>query len=141
MKDNKIQMQNMLQEVVTQFGQNPNVMRAVNDLANCSYERTNKHNLGCAIGMFLDDRTAKKLERFDDKAISTFLGNGCKYLPIWLFKIDSSFLQSIQQLHDSNLYFDKKGFSKMGKTKIKDICKAFKLNYKEIKYPKYLPIQ
>jgi hypothetical protein len=132
--------QAMLQDVVTQFGKNPKVTRAISsEGASCRYSRTNNKNLGCAIGMYLPDSLAKKLDSSDETSVLSY--RVFERLPKWMIRVGEdtdrpNFLGALQNLHDTNSYFNDKGFSKEGIWEIKNICNRYELDFKGLKFPK-----
>ena len=69
--NNKVQMLNMLQDVVTEFSENPQAKRSV-DNEKCLYNppKNKPKSIGCAIGMYLPYEIAKKLDKTPNVSIS-----------------------------------------------------------------------
>jgi hypothetical protein len=129
------QMQNMLQAVIDQFAPNPKERRSVNiNKRVCMYNppKDKPESIGCAIGMFLGTKTAKKLDKsLDcDSSIEYLIQEYPEILPTWIKRMNAEFLDSLQRLHDNENNWKDKGFTKLGILTIKDICQEYELDYK-----------
>lgn len=127
---NKETMQIMLQDVVDQFVTNPE-SRGFNN-GDCSYNPENPKILpGCAIGMYLDIKTAKKLDEIGDIQ-TVFDTESTSLLPDWMINLGEDFLFIIQSFHDCSTNFTETGISILGLDNIKYICKEFNLKLPKI---------
>ncbi len=127
---NKIQAKNMLDMVVEHFSKAPTKLRAIkNNEWQCQYSciKDKPKSIGCAIGMFISDaKLCQKMDRAPDPAIKSILNSSLgKQLPKWMQKMDSWFLQDIQDLHDDDHHWTKDGLSKKGVEKVKQITKKY----------------
>lgn len=134
---------NMLQDVITHFGEDPINRRSEEEglyETYCVYSRQeNKpNNIGCAIGMYLSDKVAEKLDRNDEGSIKDILKNPelKKLLPKWMLAIDPNFLEDIQILHDNDFIWNDKGLTEKGLDIVRMICKNYDLPFKKLKFPK-----
>jgi len=125
----KIQAKNMLNDVVKHFSKNPKELRSISICNSCLYmpPESKPKSIGCAIGMYLPNKVARQLDRSDDTDIVTVFNDYLTLLPKWMQKMDVSFLNSLQRLHDINSNWDEKGLSKSGKEEVKDIIKEYNL--------------
>ena len=134
--------QSMLQDVITEFGENPKERRSQTSLSVCKYiQPDNKpHSKGCAIGMYLSDEAANELEGnggiFEILLDETLI----PYLPKWMLKMDRSFLTNIQHLHDCDDYWCDDNITEEGIEYVKLICEKNELNFDELIFPKYLEL-
>ena len=139
MENNKEIMQQMLQDVVTHFSENPKELRSI-DNNKCLYNPpANKPNsIGCALGMYINTKNAKKLDTCEGSAIWNIWKKekNKKLLPKWMQKIDIGFLTKLQNLHDCNNNWTDDNITKEGKSFVKGMCKAFKLDYNSIQFKK-----
>jgi len=123
-------MQIMLQDVIDQFVVNPK-SRGFNK-GTCSYNPGNpKISPGCAIGMYLDIETAKKLDKIGDIE-NVFATRSISLLPDWMINLGEDFLFIIQGFHDRSTNFTETGISILGLDNIKYICKKFDLKLPKI---------
>lgn len=133
----------MLQDVITEFGANPLERRSVGENLNCYYyPKENKpQSKGCAIGMYLSDEVAKKIDSIGCISIvSLFYIDEYNLLPKWMRKMDLLFLSDIQELHDNKIFWGDNEISELGIKHIKTICKTYNLNFDELIFPKYLDL-
>lgn len=129
-------MQQMLQDVVTHFSENPEELRSVNNKGGGLYNppKEKPKSIGCAIGMYINIKNAKKLDVGTVTSINCIIGDEKeKLLPKWMLKIDKEFLGNLQRLHDGGEYWTKEDISDSGKKEVKRICKEFSLNYPKFK--------
>lgn len=129
---------NMLQDVITTFSEDPKNYRSVNGNGACRYIPPKEKPLsaGCAISIYLDNKTAKKLDR-DNYSIDSIIwgyNNLKKLLPKWMINMNTTFLTNIQELHDMNIYWTEDNISKEGKTKVKGICRDYNLPFEMIEF-------
>jgi hypothetical protein len=117
----KWQQFNMLQEVITWFGGDPVARRSQNANDHCLYNPPADlpESIGCAIGMYLDEKTATRCDAL----------NSADILPAWLKRMDARFLANLQQLHDSDGFWDSAGLSNAGIEKVKRICDIHRLPF------------
>ena len=91
------------------------------DRSVCAYRTSD--GLACAIGREISDELALKLD-------SEMLGSMCNVfdkLPLRLRNFGIFFLGSIQMLHDTAGYWDKKGLNNNGREAVKEICEDYEL--------------
>ena len=74
-----------------------------------------KNSDGCAIGRFLDPEIAYQIDAENNGISIKLLLNMDYELPEWIKNMDSDFLQSVQDLHDTDSYWEKRGLSYLGK--------------------------
>jgi len=134
-KMDKIQAMNMLNDVITHFGKNPKELRSIgtrgyNDTCLYLPPKDKPKSIGCAIGMYLSNKTAKQLDgKTGQDIISVFESKNKKCLPKWMQKMNIKFLADLQDLHDLSEYWNlkkNKGLSNNGKEYVKRIEKEIK---------------
>lgn len=131
----KVQAFNMLQDVITQFSK-PKRRSFNNDIGKCLYNPPNPfESSGCAIGMYLSEKTCKALDRKRHNKIRLILeAPEAKLLPQWMKDMGEPFLSILQSLHDMVYYWEDKGLSEDGKVQIQSICSDFNLDYTKLKF-------
>lgn len=127
---------NMLQDVITEFGSNPDAKRSFTPNG-CKYNPPKRKPLsrGCAIGMYLPVEVCKKLDGTGSIDMVLHTVTKRKLLPEWMLEMDDRFLGTIQNLHDIPGYWTETGLSSSGIQYVKDICKQYKLDFKQLKFP------
>lgn len=92
---------------------------------------------GCAIGRFLDSKTAQDLDDAELK-IQSAINRNVTGIPTWMTGLGASFLQDIQMFHDQDVYWDLKNktLSYKGKQRVQDILKDYDIS--EEKFKKYI---
>lgn len=134
----KNQMFWMLQDVITHFGENPRKNRCMGSLNICNYNpRKNSESIGCAIGMYLDTKTANYFDHLENPSIINiyFEPKLKAKLPKWMQKMPSDFLHDLQKFHDVDPNFTDNNISDQGKIKIKEICKTYDLPFEFLQFP------
>lgn len=139
MNAEKIQQFNMLQDVITEFSDNPSEKRSIKNAPNsvkCSYNPPDSKPLskGCAIGMYLPVNLARKLDRLGSTAIEDVMVECPELLPKWLREMDVTFLQCIQTLHDDSSYWNEDGLTELGMKHIKFLCAHYGLSFDNLKF-------
>lgn len=126
----------MLQDIITHFSETPDQKRCQRDSGKCLYNppRTKPNSIGCAIGMYIDNETAKKFDKLASSGIKSVVKKYHGLLPSWMQVLDVTFLEQCQTLHDDSSYWESKGMSKSGKEYVKFICKEHKLPYSKLKF-------
>lgn len=134
----KNQMFWMLQDVITYFGSNPGENRCVNEDKGCFYNPPeDSKSMGCAIGMYLDEKLAKKCDKIGTiEDIYQYEAKLFKKFPKWMQNMPIEFLETIQSFHDDCWSFNPNGISDFGKNKLHNICDKFKLPYNSLTFPK-----
>lgn len=128
-QEKKNMLHNMLNDVINHFGEDPVKLRATNGGLRCFYTRCEKkhpNNIGCAIGMYLSDEVAEKLDKVHMGNIIVVM-NIERYrvlLPKWMQEMPEDILYKIQKLHDNAENWLIKGLSNYGKEQVKLIKKA-----------------
>jgi len=134
--------QSMLQDVITEFGENPLERRSIKENGLCMYipPASKPNSKGCAIGMYLSDKAANQIE--GSGLINQILIDETltPYFPKWMLKMDLDFLIQVQELHDGKNYWHDDCISEEGIEKVKDICKEFELDFDKLIFPKYLEL-
>lgn len=118
----------LLRNTVKRYNKNN---RATYGSGQCAY--LTKDGKRCAIGAEISKKKAKLLE-------SNVLGHGTgveeyenfEVLPKRLRDMGQEFLMGIQDLHDTVSYWNEKGLSEDGETRVKEICKEFDIDIKEV---------
>jgi len=90
----------------------------------CKYYPLHDNTEGCAIGRYLSEELAKKLDKDDLSGVSYKFNE----LPVELQKLDKYYLERIQNLHDSPITWNSKGLTEFGIKRIKDIIEDFELD-------------
>lgn len=123
-------MQIMLQDVVDQFVVNPKSRGLKGN--SCKYDPENfEISPGCAIGMYLNTETAKKLDTIG--SIEYIFRNNKSYLlPNWMINLGKEFLKRVQNFHDYPDNFTQTGISIYGLEDLKDLCTEYKLELPKI---------
>ena len=124
-----------LQETVDYYSVNPDERRNVSATFSCKYTPQLPTSEGCAIGRKIPLELAKQLDTGVDKETKKYIGSSVaivavfNQLPNDLKVLGNSFLQSIQCLHDNEVYWDTEGLSKEGKVEVESITEHIKGNY------------
>jgi len=118
----------ILNETITYYGKNPKrrcVTSSISGGKICFYDGSKNTKLesdGCAVGRLLSKRMKAKLDKkytFSDK------DSGVKdlfhELPKTIQVYGEDFLEALQQLHDSNIFWAEFGLTKEGKKFVKSI--------------------
>ena len=116
-----------LLDALEYYCEDPN-RRSIDAGQKCCYPPAHKNTEGCAIGRHLSEGDAIYLE---DCYVGTIIDifNKMKegiienVLPEWMSKMNVVFLQSVQNLHDKQQYWDLKSLSLEGKTHHNDIIR------------------
>ena len=128
---------NMLQDVITHFGKNPDEIRSTKQHGICTYEplKNKPKSLGCAIGMYLNNKVAEKLDNQLESSIKDILSKRRlkALLPKWMQNMDKEFLMKVQSLHDHITFWSIRGLSKEGKKQVRLICEEHDLAFKQLK--------
>ena len=138
MTPDQIQQFNMLQDVITEFSDNPSEKRSVKNSPNavrCNYNPPTSKPLsrGCAIGMYLPVELAAKLDVLSSTSIEDIINDRSDLLPKWLTDMNVNFLQDVQTLHDDSSYWKHDGLSELGVNHIKVLCVEYRLPFKKLK--------
>lgn len=98
----------------------------------CTYspETLNKNSEGCAIGRWLDEELQLELDALGIVPVQN--EKVFDKLPKWMQGMGIYFLQHVQDLHDSSIYWDESGLSQLGKNKVNEMIEHYTLNI-----PKY----
>ena len=120
----------MLQDIVDQFVVNPESRGLDGGL--CQYNPAHpKISPGCAIGMYLDTKTAKKLDNIGPIDY-VFSVEKHILLPNWMLKLGKEFLEDIQIFHDTDSNFTRTGISFFGLENLRNLCTKYKLKLPKI---------
>lgn len=135
----KNQMFWMLQDVISYFGKNPKQNRCIDNIkGKCLYNPPiDSKSIGCAIGMYLDNKTASYFDNLLDTSIIDIFSNFelKAKLPKWMQIMPIEFLDDLQTLHDINTFWNKKkGVSDSGKKEILRICMKYGLPFEELTF-------
>lgn len=132
----KWQQFNMLQDVISHFATNPDELRSSLCDSTCTYYpnlKLSPKSIGCAIGIYLNWKTAKELDNLEQTSIHCILDNKHKtILPLWMQKMNKNFLSDIQALHDDEYHWNSEGLAENGKRYIKTICDKFNLPFSKL---------
>jgi hypothetical protein len=86
-------------------------------MGSCSYHPTN-NSPGCAIGRHLD-RDSEIFKLNIRGAIDTIIEErGGECIPTWMLEMGKDFLFDCQSLHDISIYWNEKGLTKWGRSKM-----------------------
>lgn len=113
----------VLQDTIQYYSQDPDGRRCSDDNS-CSYspntlgiEATSE---GCAVGRLLSAELREELDRdFEGKSVGHDLL--FRTLPKEVQELGLVFLLKLQNLHDSDVYWDSKGLSKVGEEEVQRI--------------------
>ena len=120
----------MLQDFIDQFVVNPDSI-STDSIGNCAYYPADREKSpGCAIGMYLSDDVAKKLDNLVAGDITDIFEDGLDYLlPKWMVNVGEVFLEDFQALHD---YSNNRTIF----NDIYAICEKYNLDFNSLKFPK-----
>jgi len=127
-----------LQNMLNYYCADPLARRCVSISGGCKYSPVSINKLtseGCAIGRHLSPDVQIKFDNQICAGIEDILDK--KYLkelmPKWMQNMNEDFLSDSQALHDMNIFWDDKGLSNEGISRVEEIIKKFDL--KDIKIP------
>lgn len=128
----KDRMHAMLQDIVDHFSKDPVELRSkVSEGTNCYYHppKDKPKSIGCAIGMYVGWKDAKKLDLGGSDQILQLMGipRKAKLIPKWMKNLPGEFLFKCQSLHDVDYHWTDTGISHEGEELVGRICNQFQL--------------
>lgn len=107
-------------------------LRRCEEDGKCRYsgKTLNKNSDGCAIGRWLDEEVKLDLDSLGPVPVQN--EKVFDKLPKWMQGMGIYFLQHVQELHDSSIYWDESGLSQLGKNKVNEMIEHYYFNI-----PKY----
>ena len=92
-------------------------------LVACTYAPSHEDTLGCAIGQWVPDKN--RCEEWDEGLYG--LEDIKNELPKWMQDMSTYFLLEVQNLHDSNKFWNEKGISELGVLQVNQLKTDFEL--------------
>lgn len=123
-KHNKEMAKAMAMEVVSFFSEDPDRYRC-RKFGICRYYPQHENQMGCAIGIYMTNENAKIADQIPDSSIIIALKTNPELFPTWFQELDPMFLHKMQQLHDTNSYWNSQGLTETGKAYYQQILKEY----------------